>query len=436
MNLVVSIRRMQETALVAVSCFVAAAFLSGCSNPPEGFADLFVSAPQQGLSAQTMSGIVKTQDALATAPQDEKLPYALAYLYLQAVRENADTDFYDRTEALLQRLEDHGISGPEHQFLRGLIAMAKHDFESAVKLGSPLVRQNPHVQRYYGLLADALTELGQYDEAIATLQAMADIDPNASVMTRIAYAREIHGDRDGAKEAMETAIEQGGYPENVAWELCEMARLELQSDPAKANFLYDKALFSYADYPPALAGKARVAMAMNKPKDALAFAQKAFTLQPLPDYAALVGDIMQVSGDAAGAKRHYTLVTLGYEALAKDGTNVELEQARFLVEHGLELPTALQSAMKLYEERGTIYVADTLAWAQYQSKQYTEAAETMQDALATDTHDPLILFHAGMIAKANGDAENAKKYLELVKKESPYFSFLHAEELEEALKKL
>jgi tetratricopeptide (TPR) repeat protein len=143
-----------------------------------------------------------------------------------------------------------------------------------------------------------------------------------------------------------------------------------------------------------------------------------------------------VSGDAAGAKRHYTLVTLGYEALAKDGTNVELEQARFLVEHGLELPTALQSAMKLYEERGTIYVADTLAWAQYQSKQYTEAAETMQDALATDTHDPLILFHAGMIAKANGDAENAKKYLELVKKESPYFSFLHAEELEEALKKL
>src|SRR6266542_887394 len=93
--------RAQETALVAVSCFVVAGalLLGGCDGPKD-FADIYVTPPQPGLSAQTMSGIVIAQNALAQKPDDPKLPYALMFLYLQAVRENADTTFYARVEAM------------------------------------------------------------------------------------------------------------------------------------------------------------------------------------------------------------------------------------------------------------------------------------------------------------------------------------------------
>lgn len=436
MNLVVSIRRIQETAFTAVSCFVLVLALTGCAKTELAFDDLFIAPPQQGISPQTMSGIVLTQQLLKASPKDDALPYSLSYLYLQAVRENADTDLYAKVESILERIEDHGISSPEHSFLRGLIAMAKHEFADALALGKPLVRENPAVHRYYGLLADAQIELGKYEEAVETLQSMADINPDASTLTRIAYVREIYGDTAGAKEAMEEAIRQGGNPENIAWELCELGRLWLPSDPVKADGLYDRALALYPNYAPALAGKAKAAIALGAQDTALDYAEQAFGAMPLPEYAALLGDVLKAGGKESLAQPKYTLVKLGYQLLAKDGTNVEQEQTRFLIERGIDLPSSLETAKRLFKERQTIYAADAAAWALYQTKDYDEAWEYALKALATGTHDPMILFHAGMIAKANGDAANAKTYLETVKKESPYFSLLHGKELEEALASL
>ncbi len=154
---------------------------------------------------------------------------------------------------------------------------------------------------------------------------------------------------------------------------------------------------------------------------------------PLPEYAALLGDVLKATGKESLAQPKYTLVKLGYQLLAKGGTNVEQEQARFLVERGIDVPSIVETAKELSKERGTIYAADLAAWALYQTKEYDEAREYAEKALVTGTHDPMILFHAGMIAKANGDAVNAKTYLETVKTESPHFSFLHKKELEEAL---
>lgn len=420
-------RRIQKTALGAVFC-LAALLLASC-GPREDFTDVYITSPQKGVSAKTMSGILMLQNRLAKQPRDEKLPYLLAYAYLQAARENADAAFYDHVEGLIRRVEDHGISSPEHAFLRGTVAMAKHDFMTALVLAEPLVRENPEVPRYHGLLADAQIETGRYDDAVTTLQAMADLNPDASALTRIAYIREIYGDLDGAREVMASVAQQGGTGENAAWSLCEYARLQLTTDPKNADALYDAALRLYPGYAPALAGKAKAAMAQGNARDAAAFANQAFTALPLPEYSALLGDIAAFGGDFAGAAGWYALTDVGYDQLAKTGTNASFEKVKFRVERGIKIAEILPDAKRLYEERNTIYSADAYAWALHLNGDDAAAEAVLQDALSTESKDPLILLHAGIVLP---DAEG-RKHLDAAGTEHPYFPFLHRKELEAAL---
>jgi tetratricopeptide (TPR) repeat protein len=428
MTLIRTNTRIQETALGAVSCFAAVLLLSGC-GPREDFADLYVAAPQEGVSSKTMSGILTLQERLATQPSDEKIPYLLAYAYLQAARENADSGFYDRVEGLVQQVEDRGITSPEHAFLRGTVAMAKHDFPAALALAEPLVRENPDVPRYHGLLADAQIETGRYDDAVTTLQAMADLNPDASALTRIAYVREIYGDLEGAREVMASIAQQGGAGENAAWSLCEYARLQLTTDPVNADALYDAALRLYPNYAPALAGKAKAAMALGKTDDAKQYATDAFTRLPLPEYSALLGDIAAYGEDAAGAARWYALTDIGYDELAKSGTDVSFEKTKFRVDRGIKIAEILPDAKRLYEERSTIYGADTYAWALHLSGDTQGAQTVIGDALKTGSKDPLILLHAGIILPS----QEGRRHLETARTEHSYFPFLHRKELEAAL---
>lgn len=412
------------------------AVLTACTKTVV-FSDIFVTDPQHGLSRQTMEKILSIQEKLVAKPKDKKLPYELAYAYLQAVRENADTGFYDRTERLLMFIEQQDLITPENTFLRGLLQMGKHDFAAAFITAKKLIADHPDVHRYYVLLADSQIELGHYDDAIQTLQTMADLHPDAATLTRIAYIREITGDIAGSRQAMEEAILQRGSNENLAWEYAELARLWLPEDPGKADALYDTALELFPDFTTAFAGKARVSMELHRDAEvAINFAQRAIDLLPLPEYSTILGDIYLVQGEIEKANAQYTLVAFGYEAIAKSGINVSLEQTRFLLDHDLDLETALRTAHSIFEERKTIYTADTLAWALYKNKQVPEAFEYAQKALATGTHDPMILFHAALIANANGMKKEAKKYANMLKKESPYFSFVHEKELLELLRSL
>src|SRR5207244_817655 len=82
----------------------------------------------------------------------------------------------------------------------------------------------------YGILADANLETGQYEAAIAALETMVHLKPNLASYSRISYVRELHGDIDGAIEAMEMAIRAGGpKSENTAWCVVHLGNLYLNS---------------------------------------------------------------------------------------------------------------------------------------------------------------------------------------------------------------
>ena len=60
----------------------------------------------------------------------------------------------------------------------------------------------------------------------------------------------------------------------------------------------------------------------------------------------------------------------------------------------------------------------------------------MTDALRLGTREPLLFYHAGMIAKARGERDRALDYLEQVKSLNPRFSVYHADSAARSLEDL
>jgi tetratricopeptide (TPR) repeat protein len=125
----------------------------------------------------------------------------------------------------------------------------------------------PGSYRPYGVIGDAQIELGRYDAAFASFERMISLRPSLASYARIAYARELSGDRIGAAAAMRLALlSAAGQPEPTAWAHVELAKLELamgRNHVARRHVI--AALASLPGYPSArvesLASRRRTATA-------------------------------------------------------------------------------------------------------------------------------------------------------------------------------
>ncbi len=116
--------------------------------------------------------------------------------------------------------------------------------------------------------------------------------------------------------------------------------------------------------------------------------------------------------------------------------DTDLEIALFYADHERELQPSIEKARAAYDARPSIHAADALAWTLYKNENYEEAQKYSSEALKLGTRDPLKLFHAGMIAKALGDKEQARTYLQQAIDLNPHFSLLYADEAADSLKTL
>ena len=108
-----------------------------------------------------------------------------------------------------------------------------------------------------------MIELGEYDKAFQTLDTMIRRKPNLSSYSRIAYARELTGDIEGAIQTMRMAIEAGAPDgENTAWCMVQLGNLYLSDQRyAEAEQEYQMALSRFPMYVHAQAGFGRLAAA-------------------------------------------------------------------------------------------------------------------------------------------------------------------------------
>jgi tetratricopeptide (TPR) repeat protein len=398
----------------------------------------YLSNSSSRTTASTDQLIKNLQDQLRANPEDWQ-PYSqLGLAYLQKARETGDPSYYQKTEEALNKVLTVQPDDYVAVSAQGALALARHDFHSALDWGSKAKEINPDRTYAYGVVADAQIELGRYEEAIATLQTMVDLRPDMSSYSRISYIRELYGDIPGALEVMQQAVDSGTpNSENTAWVRTQLANLYFnKGDLEQAELEYQLTLQNRPKYVYALAGLGRVRAAQGNMEEAVDYLKQAVAIMPMPEFVIALGDLYQTSGQQDAANQQYELVNTIETLYRANGVDMDMEIALFNADHDKNMTETVALARKAYENRPSIHGADALAWSLYKSGDFKEAQKYVTEALKLGTKDPLKLFHAGMIALKAGDKEQAREYLEQALRINPHFSILYAEEARQTLETL
>jgi tetratricopeptide (TPR) repeat protein len=250
--------------------------------------------------------------------------------------------------------------------------------------------------------------------------------------------RSLHGDGKGAIEAMRMAISAASpqNPEGTAWCRVHLGD-ELMNDGKRddAEREYDHALYIFPNYHLALAAKARARYAAGDAENAVVFYKRAIERVPSPEYIAALGDLYTKLGRGEEAKQQYEQVEF-IEKMGADAGTYSRQLALFWADRETRLDEALAAAERERAARNDIYSSDVLAWCLYKKGRYAEAKNAIDEALRLGTRDPRLLYHAGMIALANGDNQKGADYLNQALAVNPFFDVLKADAAREKLNAL
>ena len=170
-----------------------------------------------GRGGSLENSIGALQDRLRLVPQDWQGYASLGLAYVAQARVTADPSWYPKAEGVLARSRRLHREGNVDAVLGlGALALARHEFEDALARGRAAQAMSPRNADAFGVIGDALLELGRYEEAFAAFQTMVDTRPDLTSYARVSYARELLGDVQGAVDAMRTAFESAGTVTDAA----------------------------------------------------------------------------------------------------------------------------------------------------------------------------------------------------------------------------
>jgi len=431
--------RLNTKALATIAtAFVAALALFAVLNRSNG-PDLRLQAsnPGPGEVRSTDARIASLQSAIRSRPADGGTYALLADAYLQKVRDTGDAGFYTRAAGVLALA--HRRSPRDSAVATGLgtLALARHDFRAGLRWGLTAHRLAQDVVRPYGVIVDAQVELGHYGDAARTLQRMVDLKPSLASYARVSYLRELHGDLGGAVAAMQDAVTAGGdAPENVAYVQSLLGDLEFQRGSlTAAEQAYRHAAYGFPTYGPAVAGLAKVDAARGHLGAAVRRLRELVARLPLPQYVVALGEDELAAGRTGAARRDLALVGVERRLLSVAGVNTDAEMALFEADHGSPR-RAVELARRAYAAAPSVRSADALGWALTSGGRPRRGLAFAEKALRLGSRDPMFLYHAGMAARAAGDAGRARGYLARSLELNPRFSPLYGPRAERALRSL
>jgi tetratricopeptide (TPR) repeat protein len=310
----------------------------------------------------------------------------------------------------------------------GTLELSRHRFSEALVLGRRAVQLSPSTARGYGIVGDALLELGRYGEAFAVFDRMTSLKPSLASYARISYARELLGDIDGAAKAMRLARDAAaGSPADQAWAHVQLGKLYASHGRVEeAVREYRAGLIVSPGYADSLDALARVEADRGRLGRAIELERLAIERLPHPDHFFTLGDFYAVAGNGSAAKRAYGQARTAFRHEAQAGARIELELALFLADQGVELHRSLSLARAARAARPSIDGDDVLAWALTRNGRCDEALVHSTRALRLGTLDAVKFFHRGMIERCLGNGSEAGSWFRRALELNPHFSVLWA----------
>ena len=177
-------------------------------------------------SNDTAAVAAELQDKLKADPYDVTSLDSLGLAYQQLARETGDPSYYAKSGEALRRALKLAPRDLIATSGLGSLALSRHRFRDALVLGRRAQSISSTTARNYGVVGDALVELGRYREGFRAFDTMAAIRPDLSSYARISHARELIGDVPGAISAMRQALETAtGQGEPEAWAHVQLGKL-------------------------------------------------------------------------------------------------------------------------------------------------------------------------------------------------------------------
>lgn len=412
-------RRAKPAAVVAGlagALFAVSAVVAGPQEQPERSS----SAPAPVDASNGPNAVSALQARLERLPKDWRAWSALGNAYISEAVATADPSYYAKAEqAFARSLELHPEDNDAALTGQAALATSRHDFVEALELAEAAKRVNPYNSAAYGVLVDALIELGRYEEAEVQLQRMLDLKPSVASLTRASYFRELHGDIKGARLALEQARAFASAPSDTLFTIRFLGKLAFaHGDVESALRHYDEGLRLSPDDPFLLAARAEALAADGQEEAALKDYERSVQRLPDPvhlaDYAALLEDV----GKREEAAEQHSIVRAAYRLLEDAGSTVDLELALYEARLG-NGKEAVQAARREYDRRQTIHTEDALAYALYVDGQYEEALPHAVAAERLSDTNGGFAYHRGLIEAAL-EMPEAKATLERAVRINPH----------------
>jgi tetratricopeptide (TPR) repeat protein len=369
--------------------------------------------------------IAKAQAQLRSEPQNWSVWADLGSAYVQEARITADPSYYPKADgALKQSLQLQPTGNAVAMIGMASLTSARHEFASSLDWGRRAEAIAPDTAAVYGVLDDALTQLGRYPEARAAAQRMLDLRPSISSFSRGSYDLEEHGDVAGATAALQRALADAFTPADIAFCRYYLGELAFNSGQlAEAARQYQAGRQADPSYFPLIEGIAKVEAANGQVDAALRDYNDLISRVPLPQYVNELADYEQSLGRTRDAGSQLSLFQTEAQLFASNGVDVDLESAVIDADHG-DPAVAVQHAQAEWSRRHSVLVADALAWALHRAGRDAEALPYANQALSLGWRNALMYFHRGMIEKALLMNGAARRELAMTESINPYFSTL------------
>ncbi|MFJ1958161.1 tetratricopeptide repeat protein [Streptomyces microflavus] len=390
----------------------------------------------QSAGAPPRGSIKALQARVTRLPKDPGGWAALGMAYVQQARTTADPATYDRAEkALRTSLTVQAEDNTDAEIGMGALAAARHDFPAALRWARKATASGPYSSSAHGVLADAYTQLGRYDEADEAVQKMTDLRPDAASLARASYTFELKGDTDRARALMRRSLAAAATPADTSFAHNVLASLDLQdADPRAALARTQIGLGAAPGDSALLETRARAHMAMGDTTKALADYRAAIAIAPLPHYLLGLGELEQSMGHRGQAEEQYTLLRAQDRIREAAGDPADTDAILFEADHG-NPRRAVTLAEQTLRTRPFVAVHDAYARALHRAGRNAEALAQADKALALGTRSALFHYHRAAIHQALGDPGAARRDLTHALRE-PGFHPLHADAARDLLQRI
>ncbi len=354
--------------------------------------------------AELDATIASHRQQVASHPGDGAAAVQLADALMRAARVKGDASLATEAEHVLRATLNHSSSDYLARRMLSVVYLSQHRFAEALTEAKAAQKLRPKDAWNYAIAGDALLELGRYEEAFDSFDQVMEHRPDAGAYARVAYARELQGDLEGALQLMRMSAEATSRQdvEGLAWTFAQIGNLYLQQgrlDEAEREF--NHAEFIFPSHPYAMNGRVRLLIARHRYADALDLSRRVPTT---PESLATQGDLLARLGHLDEAETIYREV----ERVEREGWKQEQPQpgalARFLAERGRDIPEAIALAERAAHERQDVVTMDALAWSYFRAGRVADAASAMQRATRLGSVDPRIRCHASAIALSQREA--------------------------------